>query len=751
MIPILYDYSETRFITNGIGRLSDCVSCTVTEERNGVYECEFIYPITGERYADIQEGRVILVAHDDTGDTQPFDIYGRSAPINGLVTFYAHHVSYRLNDVIVDPFTADNINDALTGLKTNSINTNQFNFTTDKATAGDFNVLQPDRVRGLLGGQEGSILDVYGSGDYEFDRFDVILHSSRGTDSNVEIRYGKNLIDITHEIDQGEAFNAVVPYWIDPDDGSVMMLPEKMVVHGGIIHVTELTDDQLIIIRTDTNDPIEVAYQVTNAQPLDLTYDFEEKPTEAELRTAATNYLNNSKGWLGSETINVDFVQLWQTEEYKNVAPLQRVRLCDTVSVYYPELGVEAVRIRVIKTVYNVLLDRYDEMELGEPTTTLAEALTPEIKAALDAPTKSSMDAAIQHATDLIRGGLGGYVVIGTNADGKPNEILIMDTPDIDTAVNVWRWNSGGLAHSSNGYNGTYSDIALTMDGQIVADAITSGTMSANRIRGGELWVGGINDLAGKILIFDTNGSVVGGISNTGIYMYLTGSHTAPDETFRHTLVFSTASMQLYRSDQFYGMVGLQEYYQQGAPGWDAWTAITGKDRVVIEDTGSGNGYGYTFRATSVGSQSEHHSFGSKVYVYGAFGCSGTKSRTVDTKNYGNRSLYAYETPTPLFGDIGEAVIDEDGFCYVEIDDIFTETIAERVEYQVFLQKEGAGDCWVDEKQRNYFVIAGTPGLRVAWELKAKQRDYEWLRLETNENLDEYETPTDELLQGGNI
>ena len=122
------------------------------------------------------------------------------------------------------------------------------------------------------------------------------------------------------------------------------------------------------------------------------------------------------------------------------------------------------------------------------------------------------------------------------------------------------------------------------------------------------------------------------------------------------------------------------------------------------------------------------------------FVATGSKSRLVKTDNYQKRLLYCYETPTPLFGDIGEAIIDEDGLCYVDIDDIFSETVAENVEYQVFLQKEGQGDCWIADKQRRYFVIAGTPSLKVAWELKIKQKDYQNIRLEKSDNkLDEYD------------
>ena len=126
--------------------------------------------------------------------------------------------------------------------------------------------------------------------------------------------------------------------------------------------------------------------------------------------------------------------------------------------------------------------------------------------------------------------------------------------------------------------------------------------------------------------------------------------------------------------------------------------------------------------------------------ILGDFVTTGTKSRSVETDNYQGRLLYCYETPTPLFGDVGEATIGDDGFCYVDIDDIFGETISDITEYQVFLQKEGNGDCWIANKQQKYFVIQGTPNMKVGWELKAKQRGYHNIRLESADNkLDEYE------------
>ena len=111
----------------------------------------------------------------------------------------------------------------------------------------------------------------------------------------------------------------------------------------------------------------------------------------------------------------------------------------------------------------------------------------------------------------------------------------------------------------------------------------------------------------------------------------------------------------------------------------------------------------------------------------------GTKSRIVKTREYSTRALYCYEMPSPMFGDIGEAVTDESGVCYIYLDDIFTETINTGIEYQIFLQKEGKGDLWVDSKGPAYFVVKGTPGLKFSWEMKAKQRDYEYERLEDAE------------------
>ena len=129
----------------------------------------------------------------------------------------------------------------------------------------------------------------------------------------------------------------------------------------------------------------------------------------------------------------------------------------------------------------------------------------------------------------------------------------------------------------------------------------------------------------------------------------------------------------------------------------------------------------------------------------------GTKSRLVKTADYGRRFHYCYEMPSPMFGDIGEAQTDENGECYLFIDDIFKETVTTSIEYQVFLQKEGQGDIWVAEKTEEYFVVKGTPSLKFAWEVKAKQREYESRRLDENMAEDDYSEPHYESIGGAEV
>ena len=486
MIPILYEQGETQFLNNGIGRLTECLSCVVSEERNGVYECEFTYPMTGKLFDQIQEGRIIYTTHDHTKAPQPFEIYKRAAPISGVVTFYAHHISYRLGNVILKPFSASSISQAFATFKNNCITECEFDFWTDKSVTGEFSTDSPMALKEVLGGTAGSILDVYGKAEYEWDKFTVKLYQNRGIDTDVTIRYGKNLSNLQQDVDYSATYSAICPFWHSEETGETVTLPEGIIIADGALRDGIITTETGEALTTENGEPLECPNVQIKAVPMDLSEQFEDKPTESQLRNKATTLLDNSEAWLPDENIEVDFVALWQTPEYESYAPLQRVKLCDTVNVVFPELDINGVRKKVIRVEYDSLMDRYTVIELGQAKTSFAAVLKADTTEEIlkQTVTQSSMDKAIEAATQLITGGLGGHVVIGTNADGQPNEILIMDTEDVSTAVNVLRINENGIGFSSNGYEGPFSS-AWTLDGSFVADFITTGTLDANLLKAG--------------------------------------------------------------------------------------------------------------------------------------------------------------------------------------------------------------------------------------------------------------------------
>lgn len=502
MYPVLYAATETAFTSNGIGMLKECTSCIVTEERNGIYECEFTVAVTDKHYADIDIGKIILVPHDETKDLQPFIIYRASKPIDGMVTFNAHHVSYGLSNVVVKPFEATSITQALSKLNTEALTACPFTFWTDKNTAGAFVVKFPSSARALLAGQEGSILDVYGGGEYEFDKYTVKLRQHRGADNGVTIRYGKNLTDIEQVFDYSETYDGVIPYWYDEETDTV--------VYGSTVMGTGRSGDAIV--------------------PLDMSADFEDQPTAAQLESAALTYLDSNAPWKPQNNIDVDFVALWQTDEYKDIAPLERVKLCDTVTVVFPLIGA-TINEQVIRVEYDALRERYSKIELGQPKQSFAETVVSLAESFTKAAVQESyndLEQAITDATTLITGGSGGHVVIARDADGKPQEILIMDSESTSTAVNVLRINVNGIGFSSTGINGPYTT-AWTLAGGFVADFITSGYLSCNRIKGGTLTLGGLNNGNGVLEINDNDGnlSVLG--NKSGI---VTNSLTAEDYVY---------------------------------------------------------------------------------------------------------------------------------------------------------------------------------------------------------------------------
>lgn len=530
MIPILYEANETSFTSLGIGPLGDAIKCTVTEELNGEYELEMTYPVSGIHYSDLVEDRLIYAVPFEGGAKQIFKIYQIEKPLDGEVIVRAEHIHYLLNKMVVMPFSASTVAEAISKIQGHVVDSCPFTFTTDRTTAAQFKMVTPIECGKLLGGVEGSILDVFGTGDYEFNNFNVILHANRGVDSGVTVRYGKNMTELNSSVDTTNVYTGVIPFYKDTEDnvtyadGYAVWSDHKTDYVYPMAKVLDLSSE------FDAEREAWEQEQSESETPSEESY----KPSSAELIAKAKDYLTKNAGWSKSNNIKVSFVNLWQTDEYADIASLERVKMCDTVTVVYQKLGVKVTK-KVIKTVYNVLLERYDSIELGSPSATLAKEVASTSAAIQRASveTKSWMDKAIEHATKLITGGLGGYVVINRNAAGKPNEILIMDTPSKATAVNVWRFNLNGLGHSHNGYNGPFNDIALTADGQINATMITAGELNANIIK-----TGIITDQEGKFTLnMETgelkikDGEFSGTITGSTIQNSKTGSRIMMDSS----------------------------------------------------------------------------------------------------------------------------------------------------------------------------------------------------------------------------
>ena len=459
MIPILSDsYPMTG---NGLGGLSDAISCVVTNEINGEYELRMRYPVTGEHYSEMLINYFIM-ATPGMASAEPFRIYRITRPLNGVVTVYARHLSYDMSGIIVEPCSASSLTEALTTIPSHAVPSCPFTLASTRTVASPITVVEPKTLWGLLGGSAGSFLDVYG-GEWEFSGYTATLKTTLGTDRGVEIRYGKNLTQLETDADISATYGGVYPYWYDEEEG---------LVTGSIVPVTGSIYTRILL--------------------LDCSSDFDTKPTSVQLQTRAANYITANSVGSPKDSWKVSFALLAQSKEYETQAILEQVQLGDTVKVKYDALGVNATA-RAVKTEWDVLGDKYESITIGRVKQNLASILVGqnrEQERAL-AQTKSALEQTIASSTDFIKNGTGVMRFI-YNSDGDLMEIVSLDDADISQAQSVWRWNNGGFGHSSTGYSGQYTT-AITQDGQIVADFITTGTLNAARVKAGIL-----SDNAGK-------------------------------------------------------------------------------------------------------------------------------------------------------------------------------------------------------------------------------------------------------------
>lgn len=464
MKPILYPSSATSFNNRGLGALSDAISCVVSEERNGEYELTMEYPVGGIHFDEIEDRAIICAIPSPYRTPQPFRIYSIESPLNGVVTIHAHHLSYDLSGIPVSPFTAGSCSQALSGLVTNSVVANPFTTWTDKSVTSTYKLSVPTSFRACLGGQEGSILDVYGKGEYEFDKYSVKLFLNRGADNGVKIAYGKNLIDFNMERNLETLVTGVYPYWanIDEDD----------VVEGDIITIYDINNPAYLIdsggaYLLDSDGKyllVQNPFPFDNVLPLDLSSEFEEKPTKAQLKERTEKYIRDNGLGVPRVSIDVSFVQLEQTEEYKDLAVLEQCDLCDTVTVEFPLYGISA-KAKIIRVETDVLLERYISVQIGDAKTSLADTIA---HLEVNSVTKNEIKVGNQKAADYINNTVGTFEWID-NGDGTNGGFTIYEADDTSSWL---RCTAGGLGISADG-GLTYTN-AITKNGVVASELSVS-------------------------------------------------------------------------------------------------------------------------------------------------------------------------------------------------------------------------------------------------------------------------------------
>ena len=494
----IYDSKATNFNHNGLVVLSDCIKCTITEELNGSFELELEHPLDErEKWKQLLEGNIIKA------DDQLFRIYRKIKTLKGI-KINARHIYYDLLDNFLEDVRPTNLSGtgAVAWVLSHTQYAHTFTSLGDVGGSDTQYFVRKNPVEAIT-----TIINTWG-GELVRDNFEIKLMQARGLDRGVLVSYGKNIQGINETLDMDSLCTRLMPIGKDG-----LLLSEKYV------------DSQYI-----NNYP----------HPVIKVVEFTEIETEAELRAAGQNYILNSKCDIPQFNYKIDFLELSKTEEYKDYAVLERVYLGDTVTIKHSKLNIN-LKAKVIKITKNILTNRIDKIELGSFKDNIATAINKSIQEVKKeiAHVTSAYQVAIENATDLITGSKGGNVVIRQDDNGKPYEILIMDTADVNTALNVWRWNQGGFGHSTSGINGPF-DVAITQDGHIVASFITAFTISANQIIGGtitgDMIRGGVilgssikqtngeiiinefgkNVNGGKISVYDNNGNINASIGTEG-------------------------------------------------------------------------------------------------------------------------------------------------------------------------------------------------------------------------------------------
>lgn len=481
MIPVLYTAGKSAEEITPMGALTDAISCSTTEERNGVYETTLVYPSSGELAEEIQPERIVYVKTNDTDDPQPMRIVTVTKEQDNTMTVYAQHVSYQLNGVVVLPFSASGIQDALTKLAAYAP---EFTFSSSNDSTAPFTVSVPTSLRSLLGGTEGSLLDVYG-GEYHFDGWNITFDRARGTDRGALIAYGKNLTDLSAENDLSDAVTGVLPYYQD-QEGNLTTLDAPITMEHSLSYER--------ITPLDCSSEIEV----------------EEGASQGAIKEALQTY---GEAWLKNQSaaavdsVTLSFESLYQAGEDATKA-LEIIALCDPVTIWDKRYNLK-LTAKCITAEYDGLAEKYTSLEIGQTKSSFSSALQSQVQGVADSVTAiekeypSRWEQAIAEVAGKITGQTNSHIMLypmenpemiiaAEDTDlSKPgvgalviNAAGIVTTTDIAAALAAWD-------RGENPFTG-----AMSIDGYLVERV-----MKAIQIEGQQIIAGVIQNTAGTVRI----------------------------------------------------------------------------------------------------------------------------------------------------------------------------------------------------------------------------------------------------------
>ena len=518
MTPILLSDPDTR-----VAFLKDAIKCEVTEARNGIYELVLEYPVSGKYFKDIAVEKYIKAKPNIKGKFQLFRIYSVSKPILGTVTINGEHISYKLSHYPIKTLAPSKttalaaIDRVLSAANENINGPHKFSADFCNITTVTQFGAELCSARAALGGIRGSVLDCFG-GEYEFDNFKVKLHKSRGVNKGVSIRYGKNMTDMKLTLSVENSYTGIFPYFTDNDKTTTLT--------EGTIHVDNHSGiDERILTMDFTS-----------------YFDDGEEKNETTLRAHVLEYLENNDINAVDGSMTVSMIDLSKSAHSGYVTVLETVSLCDTVKVINTLMDV-SVTMKVVKTVYDAIGEKYVSLELGTPSSNFADVIKQTqrtadeaLKRASQVPDTSALEQKFQDdlddATKKITGASGGHIVL--NPSKNPQELLILcDSDKLETAKKLYRFNSAGLAYSPNGYKGPYTSAYLGDDGKLIINNVTARSISASLIKAGT-----ITSETGDLLINLDDSQIISGATSST------------------RTVFEAGHLDLYYGNKYSGRIG---------------------------------------------------------------------------------------------------------------------------------------------------------------------------------------------------